>query len=233
MTTPITSNSSSAAGQSNQTGASSSGQISGLNPGASLGQDAFMQLLVAQMTHQDPLAPADGTQMASQLAQFSQLEQLTNINTTLSGQSTASSGLTTAVNNSAALGLIGKTVTAQTSQIAVGPGATSSVTTTISGTGGDLVIKILDANGNTVETKDIGQVGAGSQTVQLAGLTTGLPAGVYTTQFSLTDAAGSTTNPVSTITAKVDGVSFGTSGATVTSGPLSIPIGSIASVTSN
>jgi flagellar basal-body rod modification protein FlgD len=192
-----------------------------------------MQLLVAQMTHQDPLAPADGTQMASQLAQFSQLEQLTNINTTLQGQSAANTSLTSAVNNSAALNLIGKTVTAQTSQIAVGTNGTTSVSTTVPATGGDLVLKIMDANGNTVETKDLGNVGAGSQTIQLADLTKGLPAGVYSTQFSLTDTAGGVTHPVSTISAKVDGVSFGTGGATVTSGPLTIPIGSIASVTSN
>ena len=49
-----------------------------------------MQLLIAQMTHQDPTAPADSTQMAAQLAQFSSLEQLTKINTTLQGQGTAS-----------------------------------------------------------------------------------------------------------------------------------------------
>lgn len=42
-------------------------------------QDAFLKLLVAQIKHQDPLNPADGTQFLSQLAQFSGLEQLVGI----------------------------------------------------------------------------------------------------------------------------------------------------------
>ena len=39
-------------------------------------KDTFLQLLVAQIKNQDPLKPTDGTQFLSQLAQFSELEQL-------------------------------------------------------------------------------------------------------------------------------------------------------------
>lgn len=39
----------------------------------------FLQLLVSQLKHQDPLQPQDGTQFITQLAQFSQLEQSTQI----------------------------------------------------------------------------------------------------------------------------------------------------------
>jgi flagellar basal-body rod modification protein FlgD len=45
-----------------------------------LDQDAFLQLLVCQMQNQDPLAPTDNTQMIAQLAQFSALEQMNNLN---------------------------------------------------------------------------------------------------------------------------------------------------------
>jgi flagellar basal-body rod modification protein FlgD len=48
-------------------------------------QSQFLQLLVAQLKGQNPLDPQDPTQFVSQLAQFSSLEQLININTTLSG----------------------------------------------------------------------------------------------------------------------------------------------------
>lgn len=60
----------------------------------SLGQDAFLKLLVAQLSNQDPLQPTDDTQFISQLAQFSSLEQMQNVSkgvdtlnsTTQSGQ---------------------------------------------------------------------------------------------------------------------------------------------------
>ena len=79
-----------------------------------MGQDAFMQLLVTQLEHQDPTAPQDDSQFIAQLAQFSSLEKLTNMDKTLasinallssippapasttnSGMPTASTGATT------------------------------------------------------------------------------------------------------------------------------------------
>jgi flagellar basal-body rod modification protein FlgD len=48
-----------------------------------LGQNAFLQLLVTQLQHQDPLQPQDDTQFLAQLAQFTSLEQLTQINTSM------------------------------------------------------------------------------------------------------------------------------------------------------
>ncbi len=44
-------------------------------------ESTFLTLLVTQLKNQDPLSPADSTQFVTQLAQFSSLEQLTNINT--------------------------------------------------------------------------------------------------------------------------------------------------------
>jgi flagellar basal-body rod modification protein FlgD len=42
-----------------------------------LGQDAFLKLLVTQLQNQDPLDPMDDTEFIAQLAQFSSLEKLT------------------------------------------------------------------------------------------------------------------------------------------------------------
>jgi flagellar basal-body rod modification protein FlgD len=232
VTAPITGTPPASTQLPTTTGSSSnSNPLAGLND--SLNANDFLQLLVTQMTHQDPTAPTDDTQMASQLAQFASLSQLSDINTTLTGQSSSTGNLTTSIDNSAALNLIGKTVTASSSQIAVGgTSATTSVSTTTA-TSGDLVLTITDSNGNTVSTKDLGQVTAGNQSVQLAALTSGLPAAAYNVQFSLKDSSGNVTNPTAMITATVDGVTFASGGAEATSGPLTIPIGSIASVTSN
>jgi flagellar basal-body rod modification protein FlgD len=48
-------------------------------------KDVFLQLLVAQIRNQNPLNPADGTQFLTQLAQFSELEQMTQIRTEIEG----------------------------------------------------------------------------------------------------------------------------------------------------
>ncbi len=53
---------------------------SGESGSKTLGQEDFLTLLVAQMENQDPLAPQEGAEFTSQLAQFSSLEQLTNLN---------------------------------------------------------------------------------------------------------------------------------------------------------
>ena len=46
---------------------------------STLGKDAFLQLLVTQMKYQDPLDPQDNGEYLAQLAQFSALEQMTNV----------------------------------------------------------------------------------------------------------------------------------------------------------
>ena len=48
-----------------------------------LGQDAFMKLLTTQLANQDPLKPQDNGEFIAQLAQFSSLEKLTSIETSI------------------------------------------------------------------------------------------------------------------------------------------------------
>ena len=49
---------------------------------SSLDKDAFLQLLVTQMKYQDPLNPSSNTEYMSQLAQFTSLEEMENLNST-------------------------------------------------------------------------------------------------------------------------------------------------------
>lgn len=77
-----------------------------LGTDGAMGKTDFLQLLVAQMSNQDPLNPQEGTEFASQLAQYSSLEQLMNLNTTAGTLLQAS----TNSDNIALLNTIGKDV---------------------------------------------------------------------------------------------------------------------------
>lgn len=79
-----------------------------------LGKDAFLELLVTQMQYQDPLEPTDNTKMISELAQFSSLEAMQNVTTNL--------------NNSQALSIVGKNVIME-----VGKSSNASTTSTVAG----------------------------------------------------------------------------------------------------
>ena len=48
-----------------------------------LGQDAFLRLMIAQLENQDPLSPAENGEFIAQLAQFSSVEGITNLNTSV------------------------------------------------------------------------------------------------------------------------------------------------------
>jgi flagellar basal-body rod modification protein FlgD len=73
------------------------------NPNSELGKNAFLKLMIAQLQAQNPLEPSNGTEYISELAQFSQLEQTTNLAQS-SSQSAASQRVAQAV------ALIGHTV---------------------------------------------------------------------------------------------------------------------------
>src|SRR3954449_6032073 len=68
-----------------------------------LGKDDFLKLMVAQMKNQDPMSPADDKDNIAQMAQFSSLEQITNL-------ASATHELADRVTTTQMLGLIGHNV---------------------------------------------------------------------------------------------------------------------------
>src|SRR5690606_1261481 len=78
-----------------------------------LGKDAFLKLLVTQLQNQDPLNPLDDKEFIAQLAQFSSLEQMTNVSEGIAAltEKTAQQDMLSAVS------YIGKEVTAEGSSM--------------------------------------------------------------------------------------------------------------------
>jgi flagellar basal-body rod modification protein FlgD len=72
--------------------------------GPSLGKDDFLKLLVGQLKNQDPMNPTSDTDFIGQMAQFSQLEQTTNM-------ATANSELAAQQTGARAISLLGRNVT--------------------------------------------------------------------------------------------------------------------------
>ena len=77
--------------------------VNGRPASQELGKDDFLKLLLTQLSHQDPTAPMDNTQFIAQMAQFSTLEQMTNM-------SVGFNQLSNLLNTSDAVATMGKTV---------------------------------------------------------------------------------------------------------------------------
>lgn len=156
---------------------------------SSLGKDDFLKILVAQLQAQDPLAPMEGQEFASQLAQFSSLEQLTNVNSNLE----ASQAFDLAMSNNSTIALIGKTVDAPGNTIDLKAGEVESLSFSVDGDAADVNIEIFDSTGVKVATADLGAQSNGLHQFVWNGTDASgafLPAGNYSFNVTAKDAAG-------------------------------------------
>jgi flagellar basal-body rod modification protein FlgD len=112
-----------------------------------MGKEDFLTLLVAQLKNQDPLNPDDPTEFTAQLAQFSSLEQLYNLNDSMQA-------LATAQGNSeklTALSLIGQSVSYNGSAFTF-DGMPVELGYQLDGTAANVTLSIQNENGQTVHT---------------------------------------------------------------------------------
>ena len=88
--------------------------------GGTLGKDDFLKLFVAQLQHQDPMNPMQDQDFMGQMAQFTSVEQLTNMATSIKLMNTASQ-------STQSIALIGKTVSWKKEDGTTGEGVAKSV----------------------------------------------------------------------------------------------------------
>jgi len=112
----------------------------------------FLTLLVAQMRYQDPLNPLDGADFAAQLAQFSSLEELRNINTNLNDAVEADMLLALSINNTMATTLVGKSVRATSNEVCLKNGEAVDIDYELSGNASKVSLEIYNADGQLLRT---------------------------------------------------------------------------------
>ena len=139
---------------------------------SALGKDAFLQLLVTQMKYQDPLDPQDNGEYLAQLAQFSALEQMTNVADGLGDVSKLVSNIDTSVLVGQLSSMIGKDVQWSVDSTSTdADGKATTTTTQMEGTVTGVSISdgsptiIASANGKTYQVAigDISRIGEGRQ----------------------------------------------------------------------
>ena len=113
-----------------------------------LGKDDFMRLLVAQLSHQNPLEPMNAQDFSAQLAQFSALEQMTNTNANLLKLLDAQQSVT----NSSMINLIGKMVDIQGNSIEHTVGETQNLNYSLDERAASAVVEVYDALGQLIAT---------------------------------------------------------------------------------
>ncbi|MEQ1856616.1 MAG: flagellar hook capping FlgD N-terminal domain-containing protein [Longimicrobiales bacterium] len=144
-----------------------------------LGKEDFLRLLVTQLRHQDPLEPLDAQDFASQLAEFTALEQQIHTNELLEQEMEFRTSEMIQAQNSAAIGLIGQRIVTTGDQLelsATGP-RDAFVTTSDAAA---VHLELLDSAGNVALAMDTTVAAAGVHRIDLGAAAAGLAAGTYT-----------------------------------------------------
>lgn len=172
-----------------------------------LDKDAFLKLLVAQIQYQDPLQPLQGTEYVAQLSQFSMVEQAIAQSSRLDDVNAQLRGL----GNNEATALVGKRVTVRGKVMAFdGIKATTSAVS-LTAPAQSVTARIVDANGKTVRTMELGARAAGTATITWDGRTDAgqtAPAGNYQLKIDAKAADGSTVEATQDVGGIVKKVSF-------------------------
>lgn len=191
-----------------------------------LGKDDFLNLLVTQLRHQDPLSPMESAEFTSQLAQFSSLEQMSNVNTNLELLQLYQAS----INNSQAVGFIGKTIKALGNSIGVADGVADQIHFELAENASAVIAHIYDSHKNLVKTIQPGGLNAGAQSVEWDATNNDgnkVPDGTYTFELIATDTDANPVSATTLITASVSGVSFKDGTTYLLAGNQEIPIGSV------
>ena len=197
--------------------------------GTSLGGTDFLTLMLAQLKNQDPTSPVDSNTFLSQLASLSQVQGITQLNTSFSSLSSS------LVSNQAmqASSLLGHQALVGSTTATLAAGATVSGAVKIPQTTSDAVLNISDSSGALVRQIDLGAQSSGLANYSWDGKQADgsqAPPGQYKLSAQYAGAASGSTAATTYVNGTVQSVTMGagTTGLTLNvSGQGSVPFANV------
>lgn len=175
-----------------------------------LGKNEFLELLVAQLNNQNPLEPQENGEFIAQLAQFSQVEGIEKLNSSMES-------LLSGYQSSQALqasSLVGRKVIVPTEKAVVDTSETFKGSLVLPVTSSNVYVNVYDNTGNVVSRVNLGQQAAGNVSFMWDGKDSSgnlMPPGTYKFEAQATYADG-TKGLYTLLPANVDSVSLGQNG---------------------
>ncbi|WP_045860470.1 flagellar hook assembly protein FlgD [Teredinibacter purpureus] len=190
-----------------------------------LGQSAFLELMITQLEHQDPLSPQENTEFIAQLAQFSSVESLDRLNNNFD------SFTNNFVANQAlqASTLVGRSVTVPSDRTQLESGGVITASIDVPASASDISVNILTESGELVEQISLGVQPAGEVVLRWDGQNAevngelidwesrhenGVNAGLYRFEV-LTQSDGNSTELNTALSANVNSVTVASNGSLV------------------
>jgi flagellar basal-body rod modification protein FlgD len=218
---------------SSVTGASATPPSDMISSSDEMTQMDFLQMLTAQMRSQDPMNPMDGQEFASQLAQFSSLQELQSMGTTMGQTLQANLLLAQSFNNTMAAGFIGKTVRAEMDQMTLDSSGGATLCYNLSDAATEIDVEIKDSDGDVVRTLHVNPQAAGEHSLTWDGLNSDggrASAGDYTYSVKATDADGNDVTATTFLEGVVASVNYESGSAVLMVNGMSVSLSQVMSI---
>ena len=217
------------AGTGSTTGTGSAANSSSAGGVGTLGGTNFLTLMLAQLKNQDPTSPIDSNTFLTQLAQLSEVQGITQLNTSFS----ALSGSLSSSQALQASSLLGHHALVSSTTASLAANGTVTGAVQVPQTTSQVVLSISDSSGVLVR-----QIGLGAQAAGLASFSwdgketngSAAPAGQYTLTAQYAGATSSSTAATTLVNGTVDSVSMGAGSTGLTlniAGVGSVPFSSV------
>lgn len=195
-----------------------------------LGKDDFLRILVTQLRHQDPLNPMKSEEFAAQLAQFSSVEQLQNINSNLENSIQMNMLLNQAISNTLATTLIGKSIKAVGNTLTLDNGQPVKLHYSLNDVAKKVTIEIRNSSGQVVRTIEINEKSKGTHSYEWDGKDDNgnkLPDGPYQFSVSAVDTNGNSVAAQPLIVGVIESIRYANGNAILKLGDLEVNLSDV------